>query len=128
MKSIIFTMSPKVKDFFQFYVTAFNNEVTGLMDEGRAVDIIYLNFNQGWLESSSAEKDRGFLVDTKLDMRLQCALAAKKANSLLSCMSLSAASRSREVILPVLALVRPHLKCWVQCWARQYERGMDIME
>lgn len=26
------------------------------------------------------------------------------------------------------ALERPHLKCWVQSWAPQYKRDMDILE
>ena len=68
-------------------------------------------------------------MDKKLNMSQRCALAAKEVDGILGCIRQSSASRSRDVILPLYsALGRPHLECWVQFWAPQYERDMDILE
>lgn len=51
------------------------------------------------LESSCVEKDQRVLVDTKLNVSQQCALAAKKANAIFGFIRQNIVSRSREVIL-----------------------------
>jgi len=69
------------------------------------------------------------LVDEKLNVTQQCALAAQKANHMLGYIKRSVASRSREGILPLYSiLVTPHRESCIQLWSPQHRNDMELLE
>ncbi|CAM5138682.1 unnamed protein product [Natator depressus] len=105
----------KLKDWTKRNLMRFNKDKCRVLHLGQKNPKHRYRLGTDWLSSSSAEKDLGITVDEKLDISQQCALVAKKAKGILSCISRSTASRSREVITSLSwALVRPHLEYCIQ--------------
>ncbi|GAB0179911.1 hypothetical protein GRJ2_000456400 [Grus japonensis] len=107
----------------------FNKAKCKVLHKGRCNPKHNYRLGREWIQSSPEEKDLGVLIDEKLHVSRQCALAARKANCVLGCIKRGVTSRLREVILPLYStLVRPHLEYCVQLWGPQYRRDMELLE
>ena len=82
-----------------------------------------------WLKSSTAERDSRMLVDSRLNMSPQCALAAKRSNRILGCIKHNIASWSKEVIIPLYSvLLQPHLEYSVQFWGPRLKKDVKVLK
>ncbi|CAM4394715.1 unnamed protein product [Caretta caretta] len=119
----------KLEDWAKRNLMRFNKDKCRVLHLGRKNPMHSYRLGTKWLGSSSAEKDLGVSGDEKLDMSQQYALVAKKANSILGCISRGIASRSRDVTVPLYStLVRPHLEYCVQFWTPHYKKDVEKLE
>ena len=83
----------------------------------------------GELDEVDFEKDVGVLIHRNLRPSLQCAKAAKRANSVLGQLTRAVSYRDKETFMSLYTTyVRPHLEYAVQAWCPWTLGDKDILE
>ena len=83
----------------------------------------------GELEEVDFEKDVGVLIHRNLRPSMQCAKAAKKANSVLGQLTRAVSYRDKETFMSLYTTyVRPHLEYAVQAWCPWTLGDKDLLE
>lgn len=82
---------------------------------------------ENWRESSPMKKDFRVLVDEKLDMIQQRALAVQEANRILGWIQSNVASRSGVVVL-TLCSAETHLMWRVLLWDPEHRKDVDLLK
>ena len=75
----------KPKEWAPENLTGFNNTKCKILHLGQDNPKHKYRLGGEWIENRAQEMDLGLLVDEKLNMTRQCALAAQKANRILGC-------------------------------------------
>ncbi|PKU26995.1 hypothetical protein llap_22701 [Limosa lapponica baueri] len=107
----------------------FNNNKCRILHLGWSNNGHKYKLGEEWLGSSPAERDLEVLIDSRLHMSQQRALAANRENRILGCIKHSITSWSKEVIILLYStLVQPHLEYCVQFWAPQFKNDVKVLE
>ncbi|KAK4815754.1 hypothetical protein QYF61_007172 [Mycteria americana] len=113
----------------------FYDQVTCLVDEGKAVDVSCLDFSEALdavshsilLEKLAAHGLGGFGASLGYWSQ-QCARVAKKPNGILACIRNSVASRTRAAIVPLYSALVPHYTRDTEVLERVQRRAMKLVK